>query len=221
VAKPWAGSNFVLGATRASAIRWDMPLPKNPSDLSRAELEGEVAALRGEVSELKLLVAALRDEMARLKGLKPRPVIKPSGMEKATEPPRGGKRGKRRGRGKVTPLVAVETEVLRVTPPPGSQFKGYEPYQVQDLVLTTRVVRYRRERWPTPEGATIVAPLPGGIRGHFGPELRRFVLMQYHRIRPVRAAYRDVVEPVSAPTGVLWSAVKDGGGWRDGDHHRG
>jgi hypothetical protein len=101
-------------------------------------------------------------------------------MEKATEPPRGGKRGKRRGRGPVTPRVAVETEVLRVTPPPGSQFKGYEPYQVQDLVLTARVVRYRRERWLTPEGATIVASLPGGIRGHFGPELRRFVLMQYH-----------------------------------------
>jgi len=27
----------------------------------------------------------------------------------------------------------------------------------------------------------IVAPLPGGIRGHFGPELRRFVLMQHHQ----------------------------------------
>jgi hypothetical protein len=48
-------------------------------------------------------------------------------------------------------------------------------------VITARVVRYRRERWLTPEGATIVAPLPGGIRGHFGPELRRFVLMQYHQ----------------------------------------
>ena len=60
--------------------------------------------------------------------------------------------------------------------PRGSQFKGYEPYQVQDLVLTARVVRYRRERWLTPDGETIVAPLPGGIRGHFGPELRRFVL---------------------------------------------
>jgi hypothetical protein len=24
-------------------------------------------------------------------------------------------------------------------------------------------------------------PLPGGIRGHFGPELLRFVLMQYHQ----------------------------------------
>ena len=67
--------------------------------------------------------------MARLKGLKPRPAIKPSGLEKASEPPRGGKRGKRRGRGQVRPRVAVQTEVLRMTPPPGSQFKGYAPYQ--------------------------------------------------------------------------------------------
>jgi hypothetical protein len=52
---------------------------------------------------------------------------------------------------------------------------------VQELVLTARVVRYRRERWLTPDGKTIVAPLPSGIRGHFGPELRRFVLMQYHQ----------------------------------------
>ena len=71
--------------------------------------------------------------------------------------------------------------MLRVAHPTGSQFKGYEPYQVQDLVLTARVVRYRRERWLTPGGETIVAPLPSGIRGHFGPELRRFVLMQYHQ----------------------------------------
>jgi hypothetical protein len=26
-----------------------------------------------------------------------------------------------------------------------------------------------------------MAPLPGGVRGHFGPELRRFVLMQHHQ----------------------------------------
>ena len=48
-------------------------------------------------------------------------------------------------------------------------------------MITARVVRYRRERWLTPTGETIVAPLPSGIRGHFGPELRRFVLMQYHQ----------------------------------------
>jgi len=158
-----------------------MPPPADLSDLSRAELEARFVELLGEVSELKQSVAALRDEIARLKGLKGRPSFKPSGMEDATGPKRGGKRFKRRRRGKVTPRVVPETEVLRVAHPTGSQFKGYEPYQVQELVLTARVVRYRRERWLTPDGETIVAPLPSGIRGHFGPELRRFVLMQYHQ----------------------------------------
>jgi hypothetical protein len=158
-----------------------MSLPTAPSDLARPELETELAALRGEVAELKKLVAALRDENARLKGLKGRPAIKPSGMEDATEPKRRGKRGKRRGRGKVTPRVIAEIKVIRVTAPAGSRFKGYEPYQVQDLVITARVVRYRRERWLTPSGETIVAPLPDGTSGHFGPELRRYVLMQYHQ----------------------------------------
>jgi Transposase IS66 family len=151
----------------------------DPSSLSRCELEAEVAALRGEVAALKQLVAALRAENARLKGLKARPVIKPSGMEAATTPKHRGKPGRRRG--KVVPRVPVETQVLRVEVPPGSQFKGYEPYQVQDLEIRARVVRYRRERWLTPDGQTIVAPLPPETRGHFGPALRRWVLMQHHQ----------------------------------------
>lgn len=56
-----------------------------------------------------------------------------------------------------------------------------EALLVQDIVLSVRATCYQRERWVTPDGQTILAPLPEGIEGHFGPELRRFVLMQYHQ----------------------------------------
>jgi hypothetical protein len=159
-----------------------MSAPLDLDTLCSADLKALVLRLLARVAELDRTVAAQRDEIARLKGLKGRPVIKPSGMEKRTEPKPGGKQAERRSRGKVTPRVTLETKLLRAAAvPPGSQFKGYEPYQVQDLVLSARVVRYQRERWLTPTGETIVAPLPGGIRGHFGPDLRRFVLMQYHQ----------------------------------------
>jgi hypothetical protein len=37
------------------------------------------------------------------------------------------------------------------------------------LVLQPLAIRFRRERWVTPNGCTVVvAPLPPGIDGHFG-----------------------------------------------------
>jgi hypothetical protein len=99
-------------------------------------------------------------------------------MEKATaaKPRERGRRGPKNAR-----LTVDEVRVLRPEVPPGSRFKGYEDFVVQDLVVRPQVIRYRRERWLTPEGATVVAPLPPGTLGHFGPELRRFVLALYHQ----------------------------------------
>jgi len=158
--------------------------PSTLSALSRPELEVLLVQLFGEVSSLKQIVAEQREEIARLKGLKGRPNIKPgtpSGMDKATEAAKQAKQDKKRRRGKVAPRVAVENQVVKATVPEGSRFKGHEPFLVQDLVISATATCYQRERWVTPDGRTILAPLPEGIDGHFGPELHRFVLMQYHQ----------------------------------------
>lgn len=61
---------------------------------------------------------------------------------------------------------------MKADPPPGSRFNGYEMFVVQELVLQAPVIRHRRERWTTPDGQTVLAPLPSGVNGHFGKELQ-------------------------------------------------
>ncbi len=156
-------------------------VPADIDGLSLEALKALVLQLLSKSAEQDRLIAELREENTRLKGLNGRPRLKPSGMENASEPKLSGKRGKHRRRGKLTPRVAIEDRVIKAQAPPGSRFKGYETFVVQDIVLNAEAIRYRRERWITPDGTMVLAALPAGVNGHFGPELRRFVLMQYHQ----------------------------------------
>ena len=95
------------------------------------------------------MIAALRDEIARLKGGPRRPNLKPSGMEKATEPdkpagPGGGKRGSTKSK-----LTIHEEKVIKADAPPGSRLKGYTSVVVQDLAIHPDVINFCCEHWQT------------------------------------------------------------------------
>jgi hypothetical protein len=101
-------------------------------------------------------------------------------VEKSTEACAKGKRKPARRGPKRSKVTTDETKVIEAQNiQAGARFKGYEDFIVQDITIEPRTVLYRRERWQLPSGETVVAPLPAGIVGHFGAELKRFVISQY------------------------------------------
>src|SRR5437660_2811322 len=160
-----------------------MPPPEDLDGLSNADLKSLVLKLLEEVAALRRTIAAQRDEIARLKGGSGRPNIKPSGMDRATEPKPSLAGGEPRPKGSKASKLSIHEErtVELEAPPQGARFKGYTDYVVQDLMIRPHVVNFRCQRWQMVDGEIMTAPLPTGISGHFGPELRRFVLAQYHQ----------------------------------------
>jgi hypothetical protein len=143
-----------------------------------------VVQLLVRVSAQEEEIQQLREETARLKDLPKKPKLASGGMDKATEPDklapstvRRRHRGKRQS-GQRTPPVTTE-RTLVIEAPAGSRRRGFEPFIVQDLILAPQVIRFRRERWVTPDGQQITAPLPPDVTGHFGPGIVRYVLMQH------------------------------------------
>lgn len=152
--------------------------------VENAQIRLENIQLREDNAQLKQEVSDLKKEVARLKGLKGppdiKPNMKPSGMDKGTNPKNGEQERKRRGAKQHR--VPVEDRVLQPQQvPPGSRFCGYEDYTVQDILLKALAIRYRRARWQTPDGQYIVADLPAGVTDHVGGELKRLILMLYHQ----------------------------------------
>ena len=148
-------------------------------------------------------ILRLKDEIAILKGQKPRPKIKPSKLEEGTREnqQKEGEPGKRPGSAKrskteeVTDFDVVNLSVENV--PHGSAFKGYEDYMVQELIIESRHVLYRRERWIAPDGTTIVAPLPKDVEalkgGHFNRAVNAAVLSLHHKGTVTQPLIRDML----------------------------
>ena len=139
---------------------------------------------------LKEEIQRLKDEMARLKGHSPRPKIRPSALEGPAPNEDGatGSDGKRPGSAKKAKTKELQIHATeKIEPeglPCGSEFKGYQDWVVQDILIRPHNTRYRLERWVTPKGETLVGELPEELGGgHFGPTLVSFILYQYYHAR--------------------------------------
>jgi hypothetical protein len=165
-----------------------LELPEIPAAQRTPLVEALLASIRqllDRVAQLEQTNQLLRDEVARLKGHKPRPEIKPSRLE---APATHSGRKDRAPPGSVKPPqlhIDREVEVHPPNLPAGALLKGYEAYVVQDLVIRPDTTRYLRARYELPTGASVLAPLPPGIvpvqGGHFGVNLLAYVLDQYHQ----------------------------------------
>ena len=113
------------------------PLP----DIPESECTPLVRQLLDIVRHLQDHIQELEDEILRLKGLKTRPLIAPSPLEPPPRDP-GQKRPGSAKRLKTAQLTITEETVVQLAhPPPGSIFKGYEDFVVQDLTIRPQVIR--------------------------------------------------------------------------------
>jgi len=141
-----------------------------------------VALLQEEVKQLK-------DEIAVLKGQKPRPKIPPSSLEGPKSKDKQNNKNKisrgKHPRHKKTNQLEIHTK-SRIKPksiPEGAIFKGCQKFTVQDLILRPYNIVYELERWQLPDGTYLTGKLPQNIQGHFGPQLVAYILHQYYGCR--------------------------------------
>lgn len=165
------------------------------------QLRQEVDILTNKLVFLGELVQQLRDEIAVLKGQKPRPKFPPSKLEskqnssdqpdnpdpnkpspKKKEKP-GQPKGKKRKKKKTILEIHNDVVLQPAIIPEGAIFKGYKRYSVQDIIIKTNNTQYLRARYKLPDGSYVMGELPPNIHGHYGPEIITYIFDQYHSCR--------------------------------------
>lgn len=131
----------------------------------------------------------LRDEINRLKGEQGKPKVKgntakPSkeGQNHSSEKERQKRR--RHAKGSKKNLIQVDREQIvpvdQASLPKDAEFKGYEEVVVQDMLVKTDNVLFRREKYyAASTRKTYQAELPQGYEGQYGPGIKALVVTLY------------------------------------------
>jgi hypothetical protein len=184
----------------------EQAIPKIPK-IPEEDLTPLVAELLEIINLQQKQIQELKDEIARFKGHKTKPKLKPSALGQGSKIPKG--QGKRPGSSKRRKKLEIHRTV-KVPPenvPEGSRFKGYQRYTVQDLILQPCNTVYLLERYETPDGQHIVGQVPKEAgTGHFGTTLECFILYQYYHAHVTDPA-RDLT-PLSPLPDAHWMQIE-------------
>lgn len=160
-------------------------------------IEAQATTIKQQQEEIQ----KLRDENNRLKGEQGKPGFRKQTSEHkdfSSEKERNRKNSQnRKGQKpeKKNKILIDRTEVCKIDDvqlPFDAIFKGYQKVVVQDIVIKTDNVEFSREIYYSPSlKMTIIAPLPNGYEGEFGPNIKTLILSLYYKSRMTESAIID------------------------------
>ena len=172
----------------------DIDLSVIQDEAVRKQIRQLLNLVEKQAAELRALQEenqTLRDEINHIKGEQGKPNIK-ANKKKSTETSNHSSETerkqsrKRHGSSKKDKIKIDRKEVVKVRAeelPSDAQFKGYVEVVVQDIVVKTNNVLFRKEKYYSPStGKTYLAELPRGYEGEFGPGVKAFGLDMYFEV---------------------------------------
>lgn len=158
----------------------ESPIVQSMAQLIQQQAE-QIQQQAEQIMKLEKTVEELKDEISRLTKTPKRPKFKPNGMEPRNRGKKNSQKSSPNNRNICTPeKKKEEIKVQAEEVPPGSRFKGYSEFKVQDLEITVKEITYKLEVWQSPSGKVIRAQLPKELRSkHFGTSLRTLVINLY------------------------------------------